>query len=144
MRHGGGARSGAAMSGDPVAGLGSLWFGLFGAPGFWSVQLIATYAVAAHACFPRRQPLLGSSAPAVWGAVCIIIVVALAGSIAALLTAMAASRALREAPQQSAGHVDGARERARFMAHSGIMMSVLFTGAVALSAIALFLTPVCW
>jgi len=39
---------------------------LFGAPFFWSVQLIATYAVDGAPCFPQRVPLVASSSPAAW------------------------------------------------------------------------------
>jgi hypothetical protein len=144
MRGGAGAPPADPTGGSPAVGSAALWFGLFGGPAFWSLQLIATYAVAAHACFPRRQPLVASSAPGARLAVCLIIVVALAGAVTALLTAMSSGRALRGGPGGLGAGLDAALGRARFMAHSGIMLSVVFTGAVVLSALALLLTPVCW
>ena len=131
--------------GRAAVGRGSLWFGLFGAPFFWSVQLIATYAVDAHTCFPQRVPLVTSSSPSAWNVVAIVISVALIGSVAALFTSIANWRATRT--EKSGAHaalLDGGDGRTRFMSYAGIMLSALFTGGVVLSALALFLTPVCW
>ena len=128
-----------------AVGRGALWFGLFGAPFFWSVQLIVTYAVAAHTCFPQRQPLITSSSPAAWTAVCIVISCALIGSIAALITSVANWRATRtEKGGADAALLDLGDGRTRFMAYAGILLSALFIGGVVLSGLALFLLPVCW
>ena len=125
---------------------GALWFGLFGAPFFWSAQLIVTYALAAHACYPRHAPLLTFTSPAVRAATCAIIVAALGGCAAATTTAIRSCRALQAARRGSdAARDGGAREgRSRFMAYSGVLLGTLFTGAVALSAVAVLLLPLCW
>jgi hypothetical protein len=131
----------------PATGVGrrALWFGLFGAPFFWSVQMITAYAVAAHTCFPQREPLLTSTSPGAWTAAAIIIGVAFIGSVAALATAMANWRATRAGPgAPDAAVLDVADERTRFMSYAGILLGGLFTGGVVLSGLALVLTPICW
>ena len=35
----------------------ALWFGLFGAPVAWSLQLLASYALVAHGCYPDAEPM---------------------------------------------------------------------------------------
>ncbi len=138
----------AASRGRPDAtgvGRGALWFGLFGAPFFWSVQIITAYAVAAHTCFPQREPLLTSGSPGTWAVAAVIIAVAFIGSVAALATAMATWRATRNEPGGSnAAVLDVAQERTRFMSYAGILLGGLFTGGVVLSGLALVLTPICW
>jgi hypothetical protein len=138
----------AVRHGPPHAtrvGRGALWFGLFGAPFFWSVQMITAYAVAAHTCFPQREPLVTSSSPGAWTAAAIIIGVAFIGSVAALGTAIANWRATRAGPGGTDATVlDVAEERTRFMSYSGILLGGLFTGGVVLSGLALVITPVCW
>jgi len=127
-----------------AVGRGSLWFGLFGAPFFWSVQLIATYAVAAHTCFPQRVPLVTSSSPAAWNAGAVVIGVALIGSVAALSPRwrIGGPRGPRQAVRTPPSgwwrwahplHVVR-RDHAQRAVHRGVV----------LSALALFLTPVCW
>ena len=75
----------------------------------------------------------------------IVIGVALIGSVAALVTSTGNWRATRtEKGGAHAALLDGGDGRTRFMSYAGIMLSALFTGGVALSALALFLTPVCW
>jgi hypothetical protein len=127
-----------------AVGRNALWFGLFGGPFFWSAQLIVTYTLAAHACFPQRQPLIRASSPAAWIAACAVIVIAFIGCIAALVTSTANWRATRtEKSGADAALLEAGEGRTRFMAYAGILLSALFTGGVVLSALAVLLVPVC-
>ena len=127
------------------AGPRALWFGLFGAPFFWSAQLIVTYAVTAHACFPEREPLITASAATAQRAAGTIIVVALIGALAALTVSVSNWRATRtETGVTDVSVLDRGDGRVHFMAYSGILLSTLFVGAVVLSALALSLVPACW
>jgi hypothetical protein len=145
-------RKGAAREPADAVGVrqGSLWFGLFGAPFFWSLQLIITYALAAHACYPRHAALLTFTSPAVRAAACSVIVAALGGCAAATTISIRNCLALRAVRRAPTGDGDGdgdggAREgRTRFMAYSGVLLGTLFTGAVVLSAVAVLLLPLCW
>jgi hypothetical protein len=141
-------RKGAARQPADTAGVGdgSLWFGLFGAPFFWSVQLIITYALAAHACYPRHAALLTFTSRPVRAAACSVIVAALGGCAAAMTISIRNCRALQAGRRAPTGNGDGgAREgRTRFMAYSGVLLGTLFTGAVVLSAVAILLLPLCW
>ena len=139
---------GAARQPADAAGVrdGSLWFGLFGAPFFWSVQLIITYALAAHACYPRHAALLTFTSRPVRAAACSVIVAALGGCAAAMTISIRNCRALQAGRRAPTGNGDGGAHegRARFMAYSGVLLGTLFTGAVVLSAVAVLLLPLCW
>jgi len=142
-----GRAEGARQPADAGAGReGALWFGLFGAPFFWSVQLIVTYALTAHTCYPRHAPLLTFTSPAVRAAVCAVIVAALGGCAAATVVSIRNCRAAGTGRRGSDANRDaGARQgRTRFMAYSGVLLGALFTGAVVLSGAAVLLLRMCW
>jgi hypothetical protein len=142
-----GAGRGAADHPAPhraAVGRVALWYGIFGAPFCWSAQLIVTYALAAHACFPQRQPLIRASSSAAWIAACAVIVVALIGAVAALVISLANWRATQtEKSGEDAALLEAGEGRTRFMAYSGILLSALFIGGVILSGLALLLVRVC-
>jgi hypothetical protein len=123
----------------------ALWFGLFGAPFFWSAQLIITYALAAHACYPAHAPLLTSSSATVRAAAGAVIVAALGGCAAATMISIRNCRALGPGRPRSPANRGDAREgRTRFMAYSGVLLGTLFTGGVVMSGAAVLLLPMCW
>ena len=129
----------------PTVDRAALWFGLFGAPFFWSAQLIATYALAARACFPRQQPLITSSSRGVWTVVSVVLACALVGAVAALMVSLANWRATpMEGNAADDGTPDRVGGRRHFMAYAGILLSAFFIGAIVLSGLALFLAPLCW
>lgn len=113
-----------------TAGLGLLWFGLFGAAAAWSIQELVGYAVITHACYRSWQPLSHSSVGGAWW-------IALGMSLLTLLVAAAAAltahRWWRRARQ----------ERVRFMALSGLIVSSIFLFNIVMNTIVLFLVPAC-
>lgn len=128
-------------------GLGALWFGLFGAPGAWSVQLLVDYAVAAHTCFPRLYPLAiptighgGLRATTV-----VVSVVFLAIGVLAGLTALRSWRATRH---ETGGHghwaLDTGEGRTRFMAMSGLITSAIFVIAMLVNTASALTVSPCW
>jgi hypothetical protein len=125
-----------APAAHPVA-LAALWFGLFGAPAVWGVQLMLNCALVAHSCYPgvvpRSTPLFGGLGTAVL----VASVVALAIAAAAGLTAWRSWRATRYR------HVDAEDGRTRFMARAGMPVSGLFLLGVIMNAIPLFILPPC-
>lgn len=120
----------------------ALWFGLFGAPALWSVQVMSGFAITAHGCFPRALPLASPTLDVRAFALLITIVAAL-GAIAAGLTAHASWRRVTHECVSSHATLDAEAERTRFMAFSGILVSVLFLLAIALSFVSISMVPAC-
>lgn len=124
--------------------LAALWFGLFGAPAAWSVQLMANYALVAHGCFPSAEP---RSTPVFGG----LWTVALVVSIVALLVAAAAFLVARRSWLSTREEHHGDREallevgegRTRFMAYAGMLVSALFVLGVIMATIPLFILSPC-
>lgn len=121
-----------------------LWFGLFGGPASWSIQLLVNYPLAAHFCYPRNVPLSEPTFGGLWMAL-------IAVSILMLLTTLAAGAAAasiwRKTREGASGTHDPLLEsdtaRVRFMAYAGMLVSALFLFAVLMSAFPLFIVPVC-
>ena len=111
-----------------AASLPRLWFGIFGAPAGWAVQLIVDYAIVAHACYPARVPLadpvIGAARGISFGVACVCLAVAV----------LAATHSASEGA--SAGRV-------RFMATAGLIVSVLFTFAIVMAALPLITRSAC-
>jgi hypothetical protein len=128
--------------------LRALWFGLFGAPAAWAIQLISNYALLSHSCFPRDTPLTLPAIPGV-GAVAIMISAALlAAAVAALLVAVRSWRSTR--PEiiarergESVKTPSLGQERMHFMASAGILVSGIFVFGVLMAGVPLLAMPTC-
>jgi hypothetical protein len=121
----------------------ALWFGLFGAPAMWSLQLMSGFAVSAHGCFPYSLPLT-SPTIGVRAIVTLISVVAAAGAIAAGLIAHGSWQRTREftsGPERAM--LDVRQQRVRFMAESGMLMSALFLFVIVLSFVSIAMVSPC-
>ena len=109
--------------------LGALWFGLFGAPAAWSIQMLTDYSTNAHGCFPRMYPL---GSPAMGAArmslvLWLVSAAAIAIGAAALVVALRNYLATRHEERGEAHELLEVGEgRTRFMALSGVMLSALF------------------
>ncbi len=124
--------------------LRALWFGLFGAPAFWSVQLLVNYAATAHACYPKDLPLSVPTFGGTWAVAVAVNGLMLLGAAAAGATAIASwRRARHEMRERHAGLRQDGMGRTHFMAFAGILSSSLFLSAIIMSAIPLFVVPVC-
>ncbi len=121
----------------------ALWFGLYGAPAAWSVQVLVGFAMSAHGCYPRAIPL---ASPVIGVRAIALLVTAVAAglAIAAGVTALVSWRTTRE-------EMDGREEalleigdgRTRFMALSGVLVSILFLLAIGLSYLSIAVVPPC-
>jgi hypothetical protein len=121
-----------------------LWFGVFAAPLFWSIQELVSYALIAHACYPRSVPL---AAPASGRAETLAIA---AGVIAFIVAAIGGVTALRIWRATRVKGEDGeetprdvAEARTSFMGFAGLLLSTVFLLAIALNLGAIFLLPTC-
>ena len=137
------AVSGAACVGGDVAPR-ALWFGLFGAPAAWSVQLLVNYALVAHACFPKSEPL---ASPALGGLHAIVLGAsfgALAIALAAEATAWRSWRASRH--ENHGGHgvlLEVGEGRTVFMALGGVLVSGVFLLGIVMNVIPILLASPC-
>ena len=121
-----------------------LWFGLFGGPASWSIQLLVNYSLAAHFCYPRNVPL---STPTFGGLWMTLIAVSVLMSLTALAAGAAAASIWRKTREGTSGTHESVMgsdaARVRFMAYAGMLVSGLFLFAVLMSAFPLFIVPVC-
>jgi hypothetical protein len=120
-----------------VVSSGALWFGLFGAPAAWSLQLMVNYALTAHGCFPAAAPRAAPTFGGLWMVVLIISVAALGLAVAAGATAWRSWRTT------STEHPGGHEQRTRFMALAGMLLSGLFLIGVVMAGIPPLLRPAC-
>jgi hypothetical protein len=122
----------------------ALWFGLFGGPAAWSIQLMANYALVAHGCFPSRQPRSTPLFGGLWTVALVVSVVAFVVSVAAFLLARRSWLGTREEhPGGREALLEVGEGRTRFMAYSGMLVSALFTAAVLMATIPLFILSPC-
>jgi hypothetical protein len=127
------------------ASLPQIWFGLFGAPLVWAVQFAILYALLARACYPGLAPRqwmdveTRASLP--------LILTAVATAVAAL-SALIAWKNWRAAGRERRGSVEGllaiGEGRTRFMALSGLMLSLLFLFAILLNGVVMLQLHRCW
>lgn len=121
-----------------------IWFAIFGGPAAWSIQLLVNYPLAAHFCYPGRVPLSQPTFSGLWSALLIVNVLMIVVTLAAGATSIATWRAARD---RTVGAHDPVLESGpglvRFMAYAGMLVSGLFLFAVLMSAMPLFIVPVC-
>jgi hypothetical protein len=125
-----------SMMRPPLGHSALLLFGIFAAPFAWAVQLVASYALAASACFSDSVAMIGSATLsrmplAVIALACVLV------AIAGLIVAVQQHRGAGDAT----GTLHPARSRA--LAKVGMLSSILFLGAIAFSIVMLSLTPHC-
>jgi hypothetical protein len=120
-----------------------LWFGLFGAAAAWSLQELASYAILAHGCFPAWRPLAALSSPADWSAALGVSVAALLIGVTASLTAYCAWQRTGAGEESHTTHLDVGEGRERFMALSGIIVSLIMLANILMNAVVLLSVPAC-
>ena len=122
----------------------SLWFGLFGGPVAWSLQLLINYPLAAHFCYPKNLPLAAPTYDGMWVTAVVVNGLMILLTLGAGATAIISWRTSRD---NIVGPHDALLEdgtgRVRFMAYAGMLVSGLFLFALIMSAMPLFIVPVC-
>jgi hypothetical protein len=124
------------MTRPPLGHSALLLFGIFAAPLACAVQLVASYALAASACFAGGVAMVGraTTSRASLGAIAIACVILAAAGL------VVAAREYRRG--DDAGRTRHPR-RSRALAKVGLFSSVLFLGAIAFSIVMLLLSPHC-
>jgi hypothetical protein len=121
-----------------------LWFGLFGAPVAWSLQLLASYALVAHGCYPDAEPI---TMPVVPGLRTLVLGTGAAALAVALLAGGVAWRSWRATQHEHQGEHEALLEvgagRVRFMALAGILLSAVFVLGIVMNTVPLLLLRPC-
>lgn len=121
-----------------------LWFGLFGGPAAWSIQLLVNYPLAAHSCYPRNVPLSEPTFGGLWTTLIAVNAIMLLITLAAGAAAMASWRGARDSATGPHDMVlESGAGRVRNMAYAGMLFSGLFLIALLMSALPLFVVPMC-
>jgi hypothetical protein len=127
-----------------VATPAALWFGLFGAPVAWSLQLLASYALVAHGCYPDAAPM---TMPVVPGLRALVLGTGAAALAVALLAGVSAWRSWRATRREHEGEHEALLEagegRTRFMALAGILLSAVFVLGIVMNVVPLLLLRPC-
>lgn len=145
------AKSREATHPSPQRDRVSLWLligGLAAGPAAWIAQLVVSYGLASHACFPSTQPWLTTPPPgwafeAAWltalNLICLSVAVA---------GALVSWRLWRRTRHEMGGDTETALEigegRTRFIAHCGILTGTGFAVAIAFATLQPFLLASCW
>jgi hypothetical protein len=124
----------------------ALFFGLFAAPIVWAGNLMFTYALGAHACYPGHDPLnqptqgFDFAWPLMLASYCVALVVCAAGFVVSLRSWLAVG-------SESEGHwhhlMEAGEGRTRFLGIIGMAFSLLFFFAVVFGVIVLAFEPLC-
>jgi hypothetical protein len=117
-----------------------LWFGLFGAPVAWSLQLLASYALVAHGCYPDAEPI---TMPVVPGLMPLVLGTGAAALAVALLAGGVAWRSWRATQGEHEALLEVGAGRVRFMALAGILLSAVFVLGIVMNTVPLLLLRPC-
>jgi hypothetical protein len=122
----------------------ALWLGLFGAPVAWSVQLLASYALVAHGCYPDAEPLM---MPVIPGLRTLVLGASGVALGVALMAGGLAWRSWRTTQHKSAGEHEALLEvgegRTRFMALAGMLLSAVFLMGIIMNAVPVLMLRAC-
>jgi hypothetical protein len=122
----------------------ALWFGLFGAPVAWSLQLLASYALVAHGCYPDAEPM---TMPVVPGLRTLVLGTGAAALAVALLAGGSAWRSWRATAHEHEGAhealLEAGQGRTRFMALAGMLLSAVFVLGIIMNVVPLLMLRPC-
>ena len=106
--------------------------------------MLVNYPLAAHFCYPRDVPLSEPTFGGLWTVLLAVNLLMLLVTLAAGATAFVRWRAARDRTEGSHDPVlESSQGLGRFMAYAGMLVSALFLMAVLMSAMPLFIMPVC-
>jgi hypothetical protein len=123
-----------------------LFFGLWGGPLAWYVQLCAGFALASQPCFRGGMRLAAPLRGAQWTWPAMILIM-ISAVVVALLALLVSSRAFRRTRTEGSGDAAHLSEvgtgRTRYLALWGVLLSAAFALAAAISAVAFITVPRC-
>jgi len=126
--------------------LTALFFGLFAAPIAWAGNLMLTYGLSVHACYPGNRPLdqiIRGFSFSRW-LILLCYLLALAISASAAVVSYRNWRVTGTEVEGHAGHLmEKGEGRTRYLSIIGMAFSALFFTAVLFGAIVLAIVPLC-
>jgi hypothetical protein len=121
-----------------------LGFAVVGSPAAWSLEMLVSFPLAAHACFPKDEPILSPSIPGLSGILAgVAIAVFLVGLLAAAASVACWGRTRNERSGAAHHLVEIGEGRTRFIALCGMITSVGFMIALSFEVTALYLVRSC-
>jgi hypothetical protein len=126
--------------------LTALFYGMFTPPIAWAGNLMVTYALATHACYPGHDPLMQviPGFDFVWP---LILVLYLATLVLCVSSFVVSLRNWKASGTESDGHVhdllDAGEGRTRYLSVIGMAYSVLFFAVTVTGVIILAIVPLC-
>jgi hypothetical protein len=122
------------------------FFGLFGGPLAWYLQLNAGYALASAPCF-RDGIRLATPIPPLQWTMPALVLLTVGAFVVALLSLLVSWRALRRIKTEASGEpehmVEAGAERTRFLALWGVLLAASFAVATAITGAAFIALPRC-
>jgi hypothetical protein len=126
--------------------LAERFFGVFGGPAAWFIQLCAGYGLASQPCFVNGAWVAQLPANSHWTWLAMVILM-IAAAVVALLAFLVSWRAFKRTQHEVRGNevhlMETATGRARFLALWGILLGLGFAVASALTAVAFATLPRC-
>lgn len=127
-----------------IVPLPRLWFGIFGAPAAWALQLIVNYSLVSHYCFPSDVPLRSPAFGALPVTSVVVSVIVLVIALLALSAAYRSWTTIRHGHDAEHREIAEVGEgRVRFMAFAGILLSFVFLFAVLMNTVPLITNSLC-
>ena len=121
-----------------------LGFAVVGSPVAWSLEMLVTFPLAAHACFPRDVPVLSPTTPGLLGILSgIAIALFVVGVLATAASVVCWWRTRNEKPGGAHQLLEVGEGRTRFIALCGLIISIGFLIALIFEAAALYLVRSC-
>jgi hypothetical protein len=127
-------------------GLWALFYGLFAAPVVWAGNLMTSYALATHACYPAHDPLgrvidgFGFAWPLILGCYIVTLILCISGFAVAF-------RSWRISGSESEGHghhlIEVGEGRTRYLGIIGMAFSVFFFLVTLAGVVILAIVPLC-
>jgi hypothetical protein len=135
-----------AASHTPRLKLRESFFGLFGGPLAWYLQLCAGYALASGPCFREGNRVLGPLPALHWTFAAMILSMA-AAVVIALLSLMISWRVYRRTKNEDPGEtihlIEAGAGRTRFLALWGVLLGGAFAVATAMTGLDFLMLPRC-
>jgi hypothetical protein len=121
-----------------------LGFAVVGSPVAWSLEMLVSFPLAAHACFPKDAPVLSPTIPGLSGILCgIEIALFVVGALATAASVVCWRRTRKEKSGGTHHLLEVGEGRTRFIALSGLIISIGFLIALVFEAAALYLVRSC-
>jgi hypothetical protein len=121
-----------------------LGFAVVGSPVAWSLEMLVSFPLAAHACFPKDVPVLSPTIPGLSGILSGIEIALFVIGVLATAASVVCWWRTRHEKSGGAHHLLEVGEgRTRFIALCGLIISIGFLIALVFEAAALYLVRSC-